>query len=84
MITKVPPGTTVQHFWASWPQKCCTVALFREKTFKSFGLAAFLRSFSQPNRGFERILVLKARHYSTFSVFGGGAGGRGVGPVGGI
>ena len=22
-------------------QKCCTVALFREKTFKSFGLAAF-------------------------------------------
>ena len=43
-----------------------------------------LRPFSQPNRGFERIFVLKARHYSTFGVLGGGADGRGWGPVGGI
>ena len=37
-------------------QKCCTVALFREKTFKSFGLAAFFRLFSHPNQHFLTIL----------------------------
>ena len=60
--------------------------LFREETFKSFGLAAFLMLFSQPNRVFLMILELKARQYSTFGAIlcpGGRAGGRGQGPVGG-
>ena len=50
VITKVHPGTTVQHFWPQEAQQCCTVALFREKTFEPIGLAACLTSFSQPNQ----------------------------------
>ena len=58
-------------------KKCRTVVLFREKTFKSLGLAAFMRLFSQPNRVFLMICELEARQYSTFGLPGGGPAAEG-------
>ena len=56
--------TTVQHFLPCQGQKCCTDALFRSKTFKSFGVAAIFEGRPRPNAAFLGPKCRKARQYS--------------------